>query len=42
VRWIVLQQPVQISKAQVATFKAVFPNNARPTAPLGARYLLSS
>jgi carbonic anhydrase len=42
VRWIVLQQPVQVAKAQIATFRAVFPNNSRPTLPLGARYLLRS
>jgi carbonic anhydrase len=42
VRWIVLKQPSQLSKSQIATFKAVFPMNARPTMPLGARYLLSS
>jgi carbonic anhydrase len=42
VRWVVLKQPLQVSKAQIATFRAVFPMNARPTMPLGARYLLSS
>jgi carbonic anhydrase len=42
VRWIVLKQPVQVSRAQVATFRSVFPNNARPAMPLGARFLLSS
>jgi carbonic anhydrase len=42
VRWVVLKQPLQISKAQIASFKSVFPMNARPTMPLGARYLLSS
>jgi carbonic anhydrase len=42
VRWIVLKQPIQVSKSQIATFKSVFPMNARPTMPLGARYLLSS
>jgi carbonic anhydrase len=42
VRWIVLKQPVQVSKNQIAAFRAVFPMNARPTMPLGARQLLSS
>jgi carbonic anhydrase len=42
VRWVVLKQPLQISKAQIASFRTVFPMNARPTMPLGARYLLSS
>jgi carbonic anhydrase len=42
VRWIVLQQPAQASRAQIAAFRAIFPMNARPTMPLGARHLLSS
>ncbi len=42
VRWVVLKRPVEVSKAQVAAFRAVFPNNARPTQPLGARLVLSS
>ncbi len=42
VRWIVLKRPVEVSKAQVAAFRAVFSNNARPTQPLGARLVLSS
>ena len=42
VRWVVLKQPLQISKSQIASFRAVFPMNARPTMPLGARYLLGS
>jgi carbonic anhydrase len=42
VRWIVLKQPVQVSKNQIAAFRAIFPMNARPTMPIGARQLLSS
>jgi carbonic anhydrase len=42
VRWIVLKQPLQVSKSQIAAIRSVFPMNARPTVPLGARYLLSS
>jgi carbonic anhydrase len=42
VRWIVLQQPLQLSRSQILTFRAVFPNNARPAMPLGARHILSS
>jgi carbonic anhydrase len=42
VRWIVLKQPVQVSKGQIASFRTVFPMNARPTMPIGARQLLSS
>jgi carbonic anhydrase len=42
VRWIVLKRSVEVSKAQVAAFRAVFPMNARPTQPIGARIVLSS
>jgi carbonic anhydrase len=42
VRWIVVKQPLQLSKAQITTFRSVFPMNARPIMPLGARYVLSS
>jgi carbonic anhydrase len=42
VRWIVLKRPVDISKSQAAAFRAVFPLNARPVQPIGARLLLSS
>jgi carbonic anhydrase len=42
VRWIVLKQPMTLSKNQITTFRAVFPMNARPTMPLGSRYILSS
>jgi len=42
VRWIVLRRPVEISKAQAAAFKGIFPMNARPVAPIGARILLAS
>jgi carbonic anhydrase len=42
VRWIVLRRPIEVSKAQIAAFRAIFPMNARPVAPIGARILLSS
>jgi carbonic anhydrase len=42
VRWLVLQMPVQASRPQIESFRGVFPMNARPIMPLGARYLLSS
>jgi len=42
VRWIVLRRAVEVSKAQIAAFRAVFPVNARPTQPIGARLVLSS
>lgn len=37
VRWIVLKQPITLSEAQIDAFRAVFPMNARPVQPLGAR-----
>ena len=42
VRWIVLKRPVEVSKAQISAFRAIFPNNARPTQPIGARLVLTS
>jgi carbonic anhydrase len=42
VRWIVLRRSVEVSKAQIAAFRTVFPMNARPTQPVGARLVLSS
>jgi carbonic anhydrase len=42
VRWIVLKQPIQLAKSQIAMFRSVFAMNARPTMPLGPRFLLSS
>jgi carbonic anhydrase len=41
VRWIVLKRSVEVSKAQVQAFRAIFPMNARPTQPTGARIVLS-
>jgi len=40
VRWMVFQQPVQASKAQIAKFAALFPNNRRPTQLLHRRFML--
>jgi carbonic anhydrase len=37
VKWVVLAQPVQLSAAQIAAFKAVVDNNNRPTQPLNGR-----
>ncbi|CAB5697166.1 carbonic anhydrase [Aeromonas dhakensis] len=41
VRWLVMKQPVQVSEAQIDTFKAVMhhPNN-RPVQPLNGRLVL--
>jgi carbonic anhydrase len=37
VLWMVLKQPVQLSKAQFRLFTQLYPNNARPVQPLNAR-----
>ncbi|MFZ6689222.1 carbonic anhydrase [Undibacterium sp. SXout11W] len=37
VRWHVLKQPVEISKAQIAAFKKMYKMNARPVQPLNGR-----
>lgn len=37
VRWQVLKQPVEISKAQLATFRKLYKMNARPVQPLNGR-----
>jgi len=42
VQWAVFQTPVTASTDQIATFAALFPDNARPVQPLGRRFLLRS
>ena len=42
VKWIIFQDPIEVSSAQVAQFRDVFPLNARPTQPLNRRFLLTS
>ncbi|HTH94339.1 MAG TPA: carbonic anhydrase family protein [Rhodocyclaceae bacterium] len=42
VRWQVLKQPLTISAAQFAAFKAIYPLNARPVQPLNGRKVMSS
>jgi carbonic anhydrase len=37
VRWQVLKTPIEISEAQLAAFKALYPMNARPVQPLNGR-----
>lgn len=37
VRWQVLKTPVEISAAQLATFRKLYPMNARPVQPLNGR-----
>ena len=40
VDWIVLTQPLTMSKAQISAFAAIHPHNFRPVQPLGDRVLL--
>lgn len=42
VRWIVLNEPIEMSQEQIDTFKAVFHHNARPVQPMHDRFLLNS
>lgn len=37
VKWSVMKYPIEVSSAQIARFKALFPLNARPTQPLNGR-----
>lgn len=42
VRWLVLKQPVEMSAAQLAAFRRVFPHNVRPVQPLNDRIVKES
>jgi carbonic anhydrase len=42
VRWQVLKQPVEVSKAQLAAFQKLYPMNARPVQALGSRVVRAS
>jgi len=42
VTWVVLKQPVQISPAQLQTFRTLFPLNARPVQPVLGRLIQES
>lgn len=42
VRWQVLKEPIEISREQIASFRQLYPMNARPTQPLNGRELLQS
>lgn len=42
VRWFVLKRPVMLSADQIATFRKLYPHNARPLHPLNGRAVLSS
>ena len=40
VRWLVLEDPVELSAQQIAAFTDIYADNARPVQPLGLRDLL--
>ncbi|GBF87219.1 carbonic anhydrase [Aphanothece sacrum FPU3] len=42
VNWVVFQEPIEISSAQINQFRQIFPLNARPIQPLNRRFLLTS
>lgn len=42
VRWIVFDEPIEVSTDQINQFAKIFPFNARPTQPLNHRRLLHS
>lgn len=37
VQWVIFTQPVEVSVEQIEAFRALFPDNARPTQPLNDR-----
>jgi carbonic anhydrase len=42
VRWVILEEPIYASKAQLDKFTKIFPMNARPVQPLNNRFILES
>jgi carbonic anhydrase len=40
IEWVILKQPVTMSKEQIETFTHLYENNARPLQPLNNRYVL--
>ncbi|WP_338470854.1 carbonic anhydrase family protein [Niallia sp. XMNu-256] len=42
VKWIVFEQPIEMSKMQIQAFKEIFPDNHRPVQPLNSREITSS
>ncbi|MFM7221103.1 MAG: carbonic anhydrase family protein, partial [Nodosilinea sp.] len=42
VQWVVFQSPLEVSTAQVATFQALFPLNARPVQARNHPFLLEA
>lgn len=42
VEWVVYQEPIEVSKAQIKKFTDIFPMNARPVQKINRRFLLQS
>lgn len=42
VKWQVLRTPVEVSRAQLAAFRKLYPMNARPVQPLNGRIVLTA
>jgi carbonic anhydrase len=42
VTWFILKTPIEASNDQINAFAALFPHNARPIQPLGARMVRST
>ena len=42
VRWVVLKSPSSLSKREISTFAARYPNDARPVQPLNGREILAT
>ena len=40
VSWIIMTEPLSVSREQIAAHNAIFPNNSRPVQPLNGRLLL--
>ena len=41
VSWIIMTEPLSVSREQIAAHNAIFPNNSRPVQPLNGRLLLT-
>jgi carbonic anhydrase len=42
INWILLKEPISLSKAQIATFTGLYENNARSLQPLDNRFIIES
>ena len=42
VEWIILEQPIDMSKEQIQVFQQLFPDNHRPVQPLNEREIISN